>query len=293
MMAVDVGQGDCTVVIGTDGTVLLIDGGGPGHGATVETALNSQSLSSVDHVLVTHFDADHLAGLAEFLLGPDNQPGTADDGAPDAVLWDYGDDGECTSQTCDRYRLARAGRARVITPGEVIPLGQASAECVAVNGVLADGRLISTTDENARSISLLIRHGVTRALIAGDLTGGGLMTSDIETPVAQLVGRLDLLHINHHGSNTSSNATALGLWSPRLGLMSVGTDNSYCHPAADVQERLSASGMQLWTTGSGTVQPGDRCDATLWPSTARAGQGTIQTRLYGDGTVYVEDEQVP
>ncbi|MEW5847385.1 MAG: MBL fold metallo-hydrolase [Myxococcota bacterium] len=293
VVAVDVGQGDCTLVVGTDGTVVLIDGGGLSSGAEVRAAVQRETGGRVDHVVVTHYDADHLAGVADFLLGPDRVDGTPDDGAPEAKLWDYGDDGTCSTQTCDRYRDARMGRGQTIPLGEVISLGVAQLECVAVNGRVADGSVVPPSDENSRSVSFILRHGTFTALLAGDLTGGGEGTADVETPLARHTGPVSLLHVNHHGSKTSSNQGALALWAPRAAIISVGTDNSYCHPAQDVLDRVVEVGARVFATGGGMVNTDSRCTRTTdWPAGSRAGLGDVVVTAYSDGAFYVADELV-
>ena len=292
VIALDVGQGDATLVIGTDGSALLIDGGSSSHVADVRDLVAAQTAGRVDHVVVTHWDADHLGGLADFLLGEDRRARTADDGAAGADLWDYGDDGGCDSQACQRYRTSRTGRARVITLGQVLALGDAEAECVTVNGQVAGGTSITTTDENVRSVGLLVRHGTFRALFTGDLTGGGDAFPDLETPLARYTGPVDLLHVNHHGSAASTNATALALWHPRAALISVGTDNSYCHPAQSVLDRLAAQGTRVFSTGQGITQADGTCRVTSWPA-GSASVGTVMVSAYRDGSLYVAGEEIP
>lgn len=294
VVAIDVGQGDATLVVGPDGTVVLIDGGGLSSGAALRQALVDETGGRVDHVVVTHFDADHLAGVADLLLGPDRIPLTLDDGIPDAILWDYGDDAGCSSQTCSRYRLARAGRAREMVPGDFIEMGLAELGCVAVNGDVLGGSHVDPSDENSRSISLLLRLGVFQAFLGGDLTGGGNGTADVETAVARVTGHVDLLKVDHHGSATSTSATALGLWSPRAAFISAGTDNSYCHPAQSVLDRLEASGARLYATGGGIQSTTGNCSSlTQWPADARSGLGTLDITAYGDGALFVNGDIIP
>jgi competence protein ComEC len=292
IVAVDVGQGASALVVGTDGSALLIDGGASSHVGAVRDAVASYAGGRVDHVVVTHWDADHVGGLADFLLGPDRRARTADDGAAGADLWDYGDDGNCTTQACERYRLSRTGRARVVELGQVLRLGDAEAECVTVNGRVAGGTAFTTTDENARSVGFLVRHGNFRALFTGDLTGGGDANPDLETPLARHTGPVDVLHVNHHGSAASTAATALAMWRPRAALVSVGEDNSYCHPAQSVLDRLEAQGARVFSTGAGITRAQGSCRATSWPP-GSAVLGTVEVNAYRDGTFYVGGEQVP
>ncbi|MBI5494617.1 MAG: MBL fold metallo-hydrolase [Deltaproteobacteria bacterium] len=293
IIAVDVGQGDCTLVIGPDGTTVLIDGGGIGRADAVAAAVMEESKGRVDHVVVTHYDADHLAGLADFMLGPDRLANTADDGAPGAALWDYGDDHTCTSQTCEKWRQVSRGRVSVMEPGQELQLGGVTMTCVAVNGALPDGSHVTTTDENSRSVAFLVEHGDFRAFLGGDLTGGGEGTADVETPVARYTGRVDLLKVDHHGSLTSTATPALAAWTPRAAVISAGTDNTYCHPSPTVMQRLEQSGPLLFATGEGITATTSRCTAvTPWPPDSVRGS-TVRVSAWADGRMEVDGLAVP
>lgn len=72
--------------------------------------------------------------------------------------------------------------------------------------------------------------------LSGPLVGL-LGKPDIETAVAKVVGDVDVLRANHHGSNTSSNEYFLKTASPEQVIISVG-NNTYGHPNAHVIERM-------------------------------------------------------
>lgn len=96
----NVGQGDATLIRGPvsstgERVTILFDAGnlrGPDGGTRIATALETRGIRTIDHVIVSHYDADHIGGIVaggnhgtSFLLGPDGQPGSAGDDDGDGV----------------------------------------------------------------------------------------------------------------------------------------------------------------------------------------------------------------
>lgn len=55
---IDVGQGDATLIINNDET-LLIDAGNNSKGTVVQNYIRKQGITELDYVIGTHADADH------------------------------------------------------------------------------------------------------------------------------------------------------------------------------------------------------------------------------------------
>ena len=80
VIAVDVGQGDCTLVITPGGRTLLMDGGGTSDetaagdtdvGAKIVVPfLQYLGINKIDVLVATHPHGDHVGGLAAVLRGP-------------------------------------------------------------------------------------------------------------------------------------------------------------------------------------------------------------------------------
>jgi competence protein ComEC len=60
--------------------------------------------------------------------------------------------------------------------------------------------------------------------------------------------RAEVLKIGHHGSKNSTTAEFLAAVKPRLAVISVGEDNPYGHPNAELLERLANAGVRVLRT---------------------------------------------
>jgi beta-lactamase superfamily II metal-dependent hydrolase len=286
----DVGQGDATLVVAPGGETLLIDGGPLDRSMDVARSIDAFAHGRLDAVVLSHTDADHLGGLVGLLSGLDGVAGTADDIVPTTRLAGA-DDGTCMSQLCVRARALQAWPFTVAKVGDSIPLGDAEVAIVAVDGDVGDGTLPGTDSENERSVVVRIRYAGRNVLITGDVTGGGNGDADVEGPLARKTGPIDVLRVAHHGSATSSNAEALAVWNPRALVLSLGTDNAYCHPAPEVIARLRSTEAVLLSTGSGIVDDAARCgEATHWPDVADVGLGNIVLEMGNDGSLVLQGE---
>ena len=68
---VDVGQGDCTLIVTPNDKTILIDGGGsPTYNVGKNTLipyLLDRKIKELDYIIVSHFDEDHVGGILNVL----------------------------------------------------------------------------------------------------------------------------------------------------------------------------------------------------------------------------------
>ena len=229
----DVGQGDATLLIHPDVTVLIDTGRFDRR--DVVPLLSARGVARIDLLVVTHPHADHI-GQFDLVMG-----------AFDVTeVWWSGS--SSTSATFRRALAAlEASDARYEEPraGATTRVGPLTID------VLAPGSGDSLTDLNNASIALRITFG-SFALVT---------TGDAEAPsearmLARVADRLpaQVLRLGHHGSSTSTTAAFLAAVAPQVAVYSASAGNQYGHPHIETVERVAAAGIPLYGTAvHGTV----------------------------------------
>jgi competence protein ComEC len=229
----DVGQGDAAVVRSPAGDVVLIDGGP--EPAPLHACLDSLDVSGISLVVASHQHADHVAGMAG--LSADYQVG--------ALLVRGG-----LSPDMQLAFASFVGDARipvlVAAVGEVLRVGDIVVNIIWTGSPFSLVHLSSSiedADENNASIIALVEVSGLRVLFTGD--------AEPEAQNAALATGLsldaDILKVAHHGSAKQS-AEFINAVGAAVGVISVGVDNSYGHPAARTLNALTASGMLIFRT---------------------------------------------
>ncbi len=243
----DVGQGDCTLIVSPTGGTFLFDAGENGKGNSVVVPyLQSRGFQALDYIGASHYHADHIGGIDEVVshLGIDSvRVAVLDRG------WSY------TTSTYSSYAGAVAAKRATITDGQVIDLGGGvTITCVAVNGngVLSPP-FDDTYNENDLSIALLVTYLDFDFFVAGDLSGvNSSYYHNIETSVAAEVGAVEVYRVDHHGSNSNSNVDLVSTLLPEVSIISLGDGNPYGLPHQPVIDRLVAYGSYIYQTEAGT-----------------------------------------
>jgi hypothetical protein len=93
--------------------------------------------------------------------------------------------------------------------------------------------------ENMCSMVIRVSYGKFDFYSGGDIPGarrdGAPLWNDMETPVAQVVGPVEVSVLNHHGNRDSQNAFFVASLRPQVFLISVWSAD---HPGHDVVERM-------------------------------------------------------
>jgi len=223
----DVGQGDA-ILIQAGTRQVLIDGG---QGDSILGKL-SQVVPwfdrKIDLIILTHRDSDHLSGLLSVIKHY----------STDLIL---DNQYKCSSKKCSAWEKTLQEKSLLVKKPQL-------------------GQIIYLT----KQIKLLVLHpgqenypdnnqssGVVKLITP---KASFLLTSDIDSVVEQqLINKsinltADILKVPHHGSASSSSNDFLQHVNARAGIISVGKNNPYGHPAKSVLERLQKQSMHILRT---------------------------------------------
>jgi competence protein ComEC len=228
LVACDVGQGDGLVLNAGGGSAVVVDTGPDPR--LVDRCLDRLGVRAVPLVVVTHFHADHVDGLAGVLKGRrvgriETSPVADPEGGARLV----------------RSVAARAGvPVRAVAYGETTQVGSLRWQVLGpVRAQYAD----SDSPPNDASVVLLVEVRGVRLLLMGDEERPS--QADLRRTTTGL--RADVLKVAHHGSS-KQDADLVGALGARLAVISVGVDNDYGHPAPSTLRLLREAGMQVRRT---------------------------------------------
>lgn len=224
----DIGQGDATFIELPTGEQILIDGGRDDAVLAKLGQVMPPWDRTLDAVVATHPDADHIAGLPSVLARYEV-----------AAVYDNGDSKDTgISRSYDASRDGEPGAVvDVVREGEEFVFGD-----VVLTAVWPRTEALETEDTNDASVVYLLQWRDTTVLLTGDATAYS------EEAFAQQVGDIDVLKVGHHGSITSTTEFLLDAVTPEAAVISAGVNNSYGHPHPGVLGRLEDHGIQIFRT---------------------------------------------
>jgi competence protein ComEC len=238
----DVGQGDSLLIVSPHGKAMLIDGGGafggfggqsnhgvgPGEEA-VPAYLWSRGFQKIDVVALTNAHQDHLGGLAAVL-----------ENFRVGQLW--------IGREAHSQALANAEK---LARDRKIPIEhETRANTFAWDDVQgkflwpqASSASPSDAAKNDDSLVLRVRYADRTLMLPGDAEKDSEREMLSENSPDDL--QAEVLKVGHHGSKNSTTAEFLGAVKPRLAIISVGEDNPYGHPNAELLGELGNTGVRV------------------------------------------------
>ncbi|MFG2646946.1 ComEC/Rec2 family competence protein [Streptomyces sp. NPDC048436] len=231
----DVGQGDATVLAAGDGAAVVVDAGP--DPVLVDRCLRLLGVTRVPLVLLTHFHADHVAGLPGVLRGRT---------VAAIQTTGYQEPPEQARFVREQAAAHRVPVTRAVA-GERRRAGGGALDWQ-VLWPMAEGVGPAATPEgpNDASVSLLVRAKGMTLLLLGDLEPPAQRALS-RTPAVAALPPVDVLKVAHHGS-AYQDPGLLRRVAPRLALISCGRDNSYGHPSPRTVAALRAGGAEVLRT---------------------------------------------
>lgn len=235
----DVGQGDAIYIETPNKKQVLIDGGKDSKLIYSLSKVMPFADRSLDLLIITHRDMDHIGGLPMLLEGY----------RVDRVI-DNGMKGETeVSNLIDEKIQNRSIEKGIARDGMRITLDQKRNIYL---DIIYPNKEIEGMDLNDGSVVTKLVYGQNSFLFTGDAgiyAENLIMWEETENDLD-----IDVLKLGHHGARSSSSLLWLEKTSPELAIISAGKNNSYGHPHEEVLDRLENLKIPFLSTADiGTI----------------------------------------
>ncbi len=230
---IDMVGGGATLIVTPERESILVDSGQAierDAGRIEHVVRDVAGLSRIDHVVTTHWHADHYGAI-----GPlDGRVGFGtlyDGGIPAARA----EDSEKYTELIAAYKRVSGGQSKILVAGDEIALKQVNGPPIALRCLMASAKLPSCVPEgcetnphcgrhvpkppdkgeNGLSVVLLLSYGDFDFFNPGDVTWN--LERDLVCPVNR-VGRVELFQVSHHGLPVSNNPVLVHALQPKVAI---------------------------------------------------------------------------
>lgn len=231
---IDVGQGDCCLIITPKNKKILIDSGGNESydvgKNTLLPYLLDRGITKLDYILISHFDTDHCKGF-EYILKNIK--------VNNVII---SKQTEITDNFQSIIKIVKEKNINtiVVSAGDILKLDKYSK----IEIFNPDNKQ-SIKDMNDNSIIAKFTSYDTSILFTGDAS------VDIEKRLINDTNsdlKSAILKVSHHGSITGTSAEFLEKVNPKIALIGVGKNNKFGHPNEEVLKRLKNYNISIYRT---------------------------------------------
>ena len=235
----DVGQGDCVLLVAPDGKTMLVDAGPVDAFPAIKAALSERGITALDVVVATHPHEDHIGSMAAVL-----------DAYAVGSFYTIADEQPTSWYAAMRSALERSGCPVYSAEADgVIPWSDA---CTVTVLNPDPGYDYGTDELNDRSAVLHVRYGDTAVLLTGDAEYAAERRMLDTYPKSML--RADVLKLGHHGSASSTGYSFFLAVDPDYAVASCGKENAYGHPHLETLSLLYETHTAFYRTDyDGTI----------------------------------------
>lgn len=230
--ALDVGQADAIVIELPEHRTMMIDVGTADRMDQIDAYLSKLMVRKIDILVLSHFHSDHTGDFEE---------------------WIHEHDVGCLYIPSANSTKGRSIKEMALAKD--IDVKEAQAGMTILNEddlmieVLAPLRS-HYENENDSSVVVKVTYINNKFLFTGDASS----LSEKEMLAYGVDPDADVIKIAHHGADSSSSMEFLQAVSPKYAIISVGENNGYGFPSADVNKRLADLDVKVFRTDrDGTV----------------------------------------
>lgn len=231
---IDVGQGDCSLILSGD-TAVLIDTGESENGEKILEYLYNHDVPDIDCFLLTHPHSDHM-GAASYII--DNID------VEQIIIPKVTDDMTPTTKFYEKFLLSVQEKGLNITaakPGMTVEVGEGEMEIISP--------VKDYSDLNNYSAASVFIYGDTSFMFTGDIE----KKAEKHILKEGYLSDIDVLKVAHHGSNSSSCNDFLEAVKPDYAVIQC-DGVSYNHPHEEAIERILEYTDEIYRTDmDGTV----------------------------------------
>lgn len=244
-VVIDVGFGDCLLLVSPNGNSLLIDSSGNGtndHGVAAERqikdTLSELGVNDIDLAMYSHAHGDHIYGFVDFIFETYEIDAFA---YPDCRVNSTATNYKKIHAAMDQQPFAQYA-VSTVSNTEVFEKWDPEVDI----DVLWPIPNYSTSDWNDTCLVLKVTYKDTSIILTGDIS------STVESELIEIyadtdVLDCDILKIAHHTSNGSSSKNWIKATTPVYAVASTTQTMSYNWPGAKTIGRFNDAGYFWWS----------------------------------------------
>jgi len=242
LAVLNVGQADSILVRSATGRTMLVDSGNEAADVdrTILPFLKTHGIDSLDYLVLTHPDQDHVGGMPALL-----------DAIPVGTFVDSVQPGITNQSYLRTLQGVQAKGIKPVKARREQPAPDLGAGTVVQILAPEEPLIGGSSATNNNSIVLRVTYGNVSALLAGDME---------HEEEQRLLGHRDnlrsqILKVAHHGSQGTTSNEFLDAVGPEVAVISVGAGNPYGHPHPQLLQRLASHRIKYYRTDqNGTIQ---------------------------------------
>ena len=231
LTAFNVGKADA-LVLQTQNTVTVIDTGNKGDGKKIDKFLSKQGIDTVDTLIITHFDKDHVGGAARLV----NKMNIKEIFVPDY---------QTESEEYDSFIEKVQETDTLMTVMNPKNTFNWTGDDAAFSLYSSEQEYYGKNEENDFSLVLFVQHGKNKMLFAGDAENARM-----KEIIGLHLGNVDLLKFPYHGNYLASTEDFLDACDPKVSIVCC-SEKENADPST--VETLQKRGVETYYTYQGDV----------------------------------------